>query len=233
MVRQELSELKRDLEGWRQTLLPLRRLLLWQKPYYPAILFGVTTLVFALVWFLEPSMMTTIGVVGMVVTSLDFAVLFISPYVFSPNWTGAEEQAFENICESILKVRCDVRDFVQSLISLKAERPTIYFILVMGTLATFTWIGYIMNNLFLSYLIVLTIVIFPGLQEKGLIHRYVLKYWLIFKRLVFGRLSASKSKSYSKSRFSKLGRVRANSLPPLWVSGGKLQQTNAKSAAVL
>ena len=51
LARQQLDELKRDLEGWREALLPLRGVIVWEKPYYPAIIFGITTLLFALVLF--------------------------------------------------------------------------------------------------------------------------------------------------------------------------------------
>ena len=41
-----LSMIKRDLEGWREVLLPLNRLINWDKPFYPAIIVGVTTFIF-------------------------------------------------------------------------------------------------------------------------------------------------------------------------------------------
>ena len=42
-----LQQMKRDLEGWREVLLPLNGLLHWEKPYYPAIIVGVNTFIFA------------------------------------------------------------------------------------------------------------------------------------------------------------------------------------------
>ena len=41
-----LSIVKRDLEGWREVLLPLNRLINWDKPFYPAIIVGVNTFIF-------------------------------------------------------------------------------------------------------------------------------------------------------------------------------------------
>ncbi|XP_076459159.1 ADP-ribosylation factor-like protein 6-interacting protein 1 [Babylonia areolata] len=193
--RNDLDELKRDLEGWRQVLLHLQSVLKWERPYHPVVLLGAVTLVFVLVWALQPSIMTTVGVLGLVITTVDFAVLFVSPtFLSTEQWTGREEQEFENICGGILQLRIDILDFIRGLAVLKEERPTIYFILAMALLTVSAWIGYIMNNLFLTYLIVLMIVMAPGLRHRGLIHKYLLKYWLFFKRLVFGRQNITKTK---------------------------------------
>jgi hypothetical protein len=38
--------MKRDLEGWREVLLPLNGLINWDKPYHPAIIVGLNTFIF-------------------------------------------------------------------------------------------------------------------------------------------------------------------------------------------
>jgi len=44
---QELEKLKCDLEKFRELLLPLNKLLEWEQNYYPAVVVGVITVVFA------------------------------------------------------------------------------------------------------------------------------------------------------------------------------------------
>ena len=41
-----LQEMKRDLEGWREVLLPLTSLLKWDKPFYPAVIAGAVMFFF-------------------------------------------------------------------------------------------------------------------------------------------------------------------------------------------
>ena len=43
----DLSQLKRDLEGYREFLLPLNKILEWEENYYPGVLVGSITFVFA------------------------------------------------------------------------------------------------------------------------------------------------------------------------------------------
>ncbi|KAK7112511.1 hypothetical protein V1264_011959 [Littorina saxatilis] len=196
IARRELYELKRDLEGWREALVTLKDLLTWKKQYYPAIIFGVTTFIFALIWLLQPSVMTTFAVLGLLLTATDFTVPLVGRYIFSyGQWTGTEERQFEDLCEGILHSRILISKFVRGLTRLKQERPTVYFVMLMAMLAFFAWMGSFMNNLFLTYFFVLAVLMIPGLQQKGLLQKYLLQYWLIFKRLAFGDLQTTDKKS--------------------------------------
>ncbi|XP_025082921.1 ADP-ribosylation factor-like protein 6-interacting protein 1 isoform X1 [Pomacea canaliculata] len=191
-----LSELKKDLEGWREALLPLNGLLTWEKPYHPGILVGVTTFIFALVWYFEPSLLTTLALMGLVITAVDFTVPLIGPSLFgSRPWTVTEERQFEEICQRILNLRGHFSSFVEGLATLKAEKPKVYFLVVMGVLALFGWIGCIVDNLFLTFIIVLVALMVPGLRKHGIIQKYLLKYWLIVKKLLFGRMQVNPKKT--------------------------------------
>jgi hypothetical protein len=41
-----VKQLKRELEGWREVILPLNSVLLWEKNWYPGMLVGITTVFF-------------------------------------------------------------------------------------------------------------------------------------------------------------------------------------------
>ncbi|KAL8619204.1 hypothetical protein ACOMHN_049986 [Nucella lapillus] len=195
LLRRDLDQLKRDLDGWRIAFLPIRSLLTWEKPYYPAIIFGVLTFVFALIWIIEPSVMTTFAVLGLVTIAADFIIPFVSPFIFpSVQWTGREQEQFEDACERLLHFRNHVSDCLRAMAILKHERPKIYVILVMGALTTFAWIGQLMNNLFLSYFIMLAVVMVPGLRQTKVMQEYGMKYWNMVKQLIFGRVEVIKKK---------------------------------------
>ncbi|KAK7507819.1 hypothetical protein BaRGS_00000784 [Batillaria attramentaria] len=191
----DYSELKKDLEGWREALLPLSGFLTWEKPYYPAVIVGIITFLFALLWYLEPSVLTTFSLLGLTAVAVDFAVPIVGPRIFANKpWTGSEERQFDEICQRIANMKGHCSDFVEGMAILKSENPKVYFLVVMITLGFFAWIGHIINNLFLTYLIVLVAFLIPGLRKHGIIQRYLLKYWLIVKRMLFGRLQVIQRK---------------------------------------
>jgi hypothetical protein len=41
-----VKQLKRALEGWREVILPLNSVLLWERNWYPGMLVGMTTTFF-------------------------------------------------------------------------------------------------------------------------------------------------------------------------------------------
>lgn len=41
-----VKQLKRELEGWREVILTLNSVLLWERNWYPGMLIGVTTTFF-------------------------------------------------------------------------------------------------------------------------------------------------------------------------------------------
>lgn len=43
----DLQNLKKDLEGYREIILPFNKVLEWEKPHYPAILVGSITFIFS------------------------------------------------------------------------------------------------------------------------------------------------------------------------------------------
>ena len=43
----EVQRLKRELEGYREIILPLNKVLEWEQTHYPAILLAIITLIFS------------------------------------------------------------------------------------------------------------------------------------------------------------------------------------------
>ncbi|KAL5018928.1 hypothetical protein ScPMuIL_004650 [Solemya velum] len=184
----EINELKKDLEGWREVLLPLSRILAWEKPYHPFIILGVVTFLFAIVWYFEPSILTTFSLLGFLFCLIDFLVPIIGPSLCSAEkWTGVQEQQYEQVCERFMHARdhfCHAKNMMGTL---KAEKPKVYFILVMGLLILFAWLGYLVDNFFLTYIIVSMVVMLPGMRQHRIIQRYLHGVGVVLKRLIFGK----------------------------------------------
>lgn len=47
-----------------------------------------------------------------------------------------------------------------------------YYAATTGSLLVLAWIGSAMNNLFLTYLLLLVVVMLPGMEHQGLITKY-------------------------------------------------------------
>ncbi|KAH3873786.1 hypothetical protein DPMN_037026 [Dreissena polymorpha] len=121
-----LSQIKHDLEGWREVLLPLNKLLNWEKSVYPGIIVGSTTFIFMLIWYFQPSVLTTFSLIGLTLSLVDFLVPLVGPTVLGRSkWTGVQEKQYEQICIRILNFRYHVCEFTNSAITLKNERPKI------------------------------------------------------------------------------------------------------------
>ncbi|XP_076441633.1 ADP-ribosylation factor-like protein 6-interacting protein 1 isoform X2 [Babylonia areolata] len=192
--QQELDDLKKELEGWRGAFGPIMSVLMWERRHHPVIIFAITTLVFVIIWLLEPSVLTTFSLLFLVLICIDFAMPYVSPYLFSGGSTGAGEQQFNDACEKILLLRTHISEFIQGMSILKQEKPKIYFILVMAVLIVFAWIGNLMDNLYLSYCIVLTTLMMPGMLQTRVMQRNAQKLLDKIKHVVFGRLEVIKRK---------------------------------------
>jgi len=44
---EELARLKKDLEGYREVMLPINKVIEWEQSYYPAVLVAAITLIFS------------------------------------------------------------------------------------------------------------------------------------------------------------------------------------------
>ncbi|XP_069125305.1 ADP-ribosylation factor-like protein 6-interacting protein 1 [Argopecten irradians] len=185
----ELSELKRSLEGWREVLLPLNGLLNWEKSYHPAIIIGLNTFIFLLIWTFEPSLLTTFALLGLAVSLVDFLVPMIGPNILASKWTGRQEQQYEEICRRIMHFKYHSRNLMESMVSLKSERPKTYFLIVMGTLVTLSWMGSKMDNLLLTYFLITLIMLVPGIRRHGILQMYFSRAFAVVTSLIRGKSS--------------------------------------------
>jgi len=183
-----LTQIQLDLEGWREVLLPLNKLLNWDKPFYPAIIVGMTSFIFLVIWYFEPSVLTTFSLVGLSLSLIDFLVPIVGPTVLGRSkWTGVQEEQFKQICIRILNFRYHFADFVDTMVGLKNEKPKVYFVLVMGFLGAFAWIGSMMDNMLLTYLILNLSLLMPGMRRHSVIQKYINKLVNVFKTVVVGK----------------------------------------------
>ncbi|WAQ96604.1 AR6P1-like protein [Mya arenaria] len=140
-----------------------------------------------LIWYFEPSVLTTFSLLGLTLSLIDFLVPLVGPTVLGRSKTGIQEKQYEQICIRIHNFRYHLSDMTGTMISLKNERPKVYFILVMGLLAVFAWVGSQIDNLLLTYLMLNITLMMPGLRRQKVVQGYLNKVGSIFKTVVLGK----------------------------------------------
>jgi len=167
-----LSRLKKDLEGYREIILPINKILEWEQNHYPAIIVAVITFIFSIVWYLEPSVLTSFSLLGVIICMVDFLVPTVSSYFFSgAEWTVVQERQFEHICTRLLNARTHINNVRIALTNLKAEKPKVYLLVMMGAFSVMAWIGSLIDNLLLTYIMVVFVVLVPGLRKHGILQK--------------------------------------------------------------
>jgi hypothetical protein len=170
---QDLKKLQSDLISRRALMLVLHKILEWEPIHFPAIAVGIVTILFALIWYLEPSVLTLFSLLGLIFTILDFSAPLLGNYFYrmdGPNsqWSEMEEIHFERSCTRVLNFKRHIVDGFNTLSKLKHDKPNVYLLAVVGVLAIFAWIGCLMDNLLLMYLMVILFVLIPGLRKRGI-----------------------------------------------------------------
>ncbi|XP_067162517.1 ADP-ribosylation factor-like protein 6-interacting protein 1 isoform X2 [Apteryx mantelli] len=87
--------------------------------------------------------------------------------------TTEQQQRFHEICSNLVKTRRRIVGWWRRLFTLKEEKPKMYFMTMLCSLAVVAWIGQQVHNLFLTYLIVSFLLLFPGLNQHGIITKYI------------------------------------------------------------
>jgi len=194
--KDRVKKLKRELEGWREIVLQLHSVLLWEKNWYPGVIAGISTTLFLLLWLVEPSLLSTVSCAGLLATLLDYLVPTLSARLFNPaQWTGAQEKLFEEICCSIVQVYAAFSHQVVAFKDLKVTSPKLYYSVTVISLTLLAYIGNKVNNLVLTYFIVTTVLLLPGLSQRGILH----KYYQLFLQYVANSLKSLQGGSKLKT----------------------------------
>jgi len=168
----DFVRLKKDLEGYRELLLPLKKIIEWEQNYYPAIIVGVITLVFALIWYIEPSVLTGVCMVGIIACVVDFTIPALTGVLFSSSdWNDAKEQQYDSICKRLLHAKQHFVSVKNYMATTKEEKPKLYVAALLGAFVVLAWLGSTIDNLFLTYLIVIGLALTPGVRKSGLVEK--------------------------------------------------------------
>ncbi|XP_041085638.1 ADP-ribosylation factor-like protein 6-interacting protein 1 [Polyodon spathula] len=174
ILAQETAQLEEQLQGWGEVILAGDQVLRWVKPWFPAALMGVVSAVFLMIYYLDPSVLTGVSCAVMLLCLADYLVPTLAPRIFGSNkWTTEQQQRFHEICGNLVKTQRRVVGWWRRIFALKEEKPKVYFMSAIISLLMMAWIGQQVHNLFLTYLIVSFLLLLPGLNQQGIISKYV------------------------------------------------------------
>ncbi len=80
--RYEVASLKQSLESWKLVLVSLNNLIEWNGKFDPAIIISVDTLVFGLLMFYNPSILSTISIIGISMLFIEILLPILINYMF-------------------------------------------------------------------------------------------------------------------------------------------------------
>lgn len=105
--------------------------------------------------------------------------------------TKVDESQFEKVCVQLATLWDNSETFYNKYYQLKYTNSKTYYVSLLTSLVILAWIGSIVHNLLLTYMIVLFLVLYPGLSKQDSFKRFI--------ENLFNRLSSMvKSKDDSK-----------------------------------
>ncbi|KAM3963064.1 ADP-ribosylation factor-like 6 interacting protein 1 [Aphomia sociella] len=166
---QQVKKVKRLLEGWRMALLPLKSVLLWEQQWHPCAIVGSISILYLIIWFLDLNTLATFAIFGLILNFIDFIVPIICNTIYGANsWTGQNEKMFEEICRNIVVGYNKILQQIRSFYSLRETSPCMYYIISISMLCTMAWVASSINNVFLLYILSIVMLLWPGIQHKGI-----------------------------------------------------------------
>ncbi|KAM9125508.1 ADP-ribosylation factor-like protein 6-interacting protein 1 [Pangshura tecta] len=170
----ETASLEEHLQGWGEVILVADKILRWERAWFPLVLMGGVSFAFLMIYYLDPSVLSGVSCFVMFLCLADYLVPALAPRIFGSNkWTTEQQQRFHEICSNLVKTRRRITGWWKRLFTLKEEKPKMYFMTMLCSLAGIAWVGQQVHNLFLTYLIVSFLLLFPGLNQHGIISKYV------------------------------------------------------------
>jgi len=169
-----VSQYKNHLKGWKEVLVHLHSMLIWSEAKDAPILVGAVTAIFLIVWIADASVLTSLSILGIIVTIADYAVPIVCSNLFdSSKWGPRQESTYESFCTELATLSLYVKAVWGQWQEIKETKPKLYSFLVLTTLLMMAYIGNHINNLLLLYLLTLGLIMLPGLRHHGILQQIV------------------------------------------------------------
>lgn len=168
-----VKKVKRVLDNWREITLVMNSVLLWKKQLYPWVIVAITSFIFMEFAYYSPSFLTSIGLLCLCATLIDYAGPTVSSMIWRhDDWNAAKEREFEEICRALASCLVYVKQYWAYVMEVKATRPYMYFLGTISSSVFLALIGNSVNNIFVLYLLCLYALMLPGMLHYGILQKY-------------------------------------------------------------
>lgn len=170
----EVTRMGELLEDWKEILVQVKRVVDWEEPFHPAVLFGVVSLLFLVLWVVEPTFLSFVSLFFLILTLADYALPYVVPRLFPADaWNEDLQDCYNTICASVVGFKYETRSFFFRLQQAKAERPGLYLALTSIALLFLAWIGSCLGDFTLLYLLAVGLALYPGAVKNPAIAAHV------------------------------------------------------------
>lgn len=163
--------MKSRLKAYKYLVLQLNRTLQWTEERDAHVIIALVTLSFLFIWTTGMSVISTISL-------FLFGVLVFTSlveYVCNKRdgeelWNDAMEEEYDNVCLQICSIKIVMDDMWRTMEGYYGANPFRFKVFLGTCLLTIAYIGSIINNLLICYLITLTASLYPGLSRHGYVN---------------------------------------------------------------
>ena len=114
------------MEPWRNIIVLADAVLVWEKNFYPAIIFAGVSVFFLALWAMDLSIITLIALAGLMGVLFDFLYPTIARLLFNPDqWSGKQEAQFEHIVNQLCNIKLLIMGWYEYLFANKEKKSTI------------------------------------------------------------------------------------------------------------
>ncbi|KAJ8915087.1 hypothetical protein NQ315_014342 [Exocentrus adspersus] len=171
-MESQIRKLRLSMETWREVILKANEVLLWKHQWHPTAMIGGCTVVFMLLWLLEPNILTVVSLVGLFITIADYILPTLVSSLFKTEvWTSEKQSQYEEICTNIILHKTKLELLISSYYRMKVTNSKLYFTLTIFGLSFLAWIGATINNLFLMYVLCVFMLLLPGMSHHGMLNK--------------------------------------------------------------
>lgn len=169
----EVTRVRRLLDDWKEVLVAVKRVLDWEQPFHPGLIFGVVTFYFFVLYWMEPSTTAHLSLSLLLLALADYLIPFIAPKLFPlDRWAKQEEHDMDVVCKTVVQVKYDVKDCCAGIMAFKSQRPRYYMAVSTMVLLTTAWLGSTFGDFFLAYVGMLFLLLIPGAKNTGIVDAY-------------------------------------------------------------
>lgn len=166
MSTTDVSQMKSYVGGWREVLVMLHSVVTWEQDWYPAVTAGCLTSFYLFIYSMDPSSLTLLSLLGLVVTLLDYLTPLITSKVFpADSWSPEKEKKLESFCRTVLLTTCFIRNCCSTFNEAKSSKPALHFAGTVALLLSTAYLGSLVSGMMLSYITLMVLLMLPGLHR--------------------------------------------------------------------